>query len=80
MLLLPVAGQYEQLMNAQYVEKLALGVWSWQLTEAALTRFLQRIEEPMSQDERILWPDNERFFEVLQGTLNGLDRPISITV
>lgn len=80
MLLLPLAGQYEQFINARYVEKLELGIWSQQLSEAALARFLQRIEEPMSQDERILWPDNEKFFEVLQSTLSGLDRPVSIAL
>jgi len=80
MLLLPVGGQYEQLINARYVEELSLGVWSRQLDERILSRFLEQIDEPMSQDDRILWPDNDKFFEILQGTLLGLDRSLSIVL
>lgn len=80
MLLLPLAGQYEQIINAYYAEKLGLGVSSPWLTEAALARFLDQIDAPMPQDDRILWPDNQKFFEVLQGTLSRLDTPISISV
>ena len=46
MLLLPLAGQYEQLINARYVEKLGLGVWSKRVDEAVVSRFLERIGEP----------------------------------
>lgn len=80
MLLLPLAGQYEQIINAHYAQKLGLGVWSKRLDEAVMSRFLERIDEPMPQDERILWPDNEKFFEMLQGILSGLEKPVSIAV
>jgi uncharacterized protein (TIGR00661 family) len=80
MLLLPLPGQYEQIINAYYAEKLGLALWSRQLNEPVLSRFLERIEEPMPQDDRILWPDNERFFEVLQGALSNLDLPVSVTI
>ncbi|RPJ24508.1 MAG: hypothetical protein EHM35_16305, partial [Planctomycetaceae bacterium] len=80
MLLLPLAGQYEQIINAHYAEKLGLGVSSPELTEAALARFLDQIDAPMPQDDQILWPDNRKFFEVLQNTLSRLDTPISISV
>jgi len=39
MLLLPVAGQYEQVINAQYMQKLGLGISSEKLSEAAIARF-----------------------------------------
>lgn len=78
MLLLPLAGQYEQIVNACYTQKLGLGIASQQLDEAALARFLRQVDEPMPQDGRILWPDNERFFDILQGVLSRLDSPISI--
>jgi uncharacterized protein (TIGR00661 family) len=80
MLLLPLAGQYEQIINAHYAEKLGLGVSSPRLTEASLARFLAQIDAPMPQDERILWPDNRKFLDVLQATLSQLDPPISISV
>jgi uncharacterized protein (TIGR00661 family) len=80
MLLLPLGGQYEQIINAHYAEKLGLGVSSPWLTKEALDRFLRQIDEPMPQDERILWPDNRKFFEVLQGVLSRLDAPVSISV
>jgi len=78
MLLLPVAGQYEQIINAHYVEKLGLGIWSEQLDEETLSRFLNQLDKPMPSDERILWPDNDRFFQILQKVLNKLHNPISI--
>jgi len=80
MLLLPLAGQYEQIVNAHYFEKLGLGITAKRLTEAALSRFLSRLDEPISPDERILWPDNEKFFETLETALNRLEKPVSIAV
>jgi uncharacterized protein (TIGR00661 family) len=79
MLLLPLPGQYEQLINARYVEKLGLGVWSKQVDESVVSCFLDRIEEPMPQDNRILWPDNERFLGTLQAVLSKLEAPVSLT-
>ncbi len=77
-LLLPVAGQYEQIINARYVEKLGLGISSEKLDETVVARFLDELDKPVPTDERILWPDNERFFEILQTELNKLDAPVSI--
>ena len=78
MLLLPVAGQYEQIINAHYIQKLGLGVSSQRLSETALHRFLDELDKPMPSDERILWPDNDKFFQILQSVLNRLRKPISI--
>jgi hypothetical protein len=80
MLLLPLPGQYEQLVNARYFEKLGLGMTARRLDEAVLARFLQRVDEPVPQDDRILWPDNEKFFATLDEALGRLDAPISIAV
>jgi uncharacterized protein (TIGR00661 family) len=80
MLLLPLAGQYEQIINADYAQKLSLGISARQLDETVLSRFLEQIDEPMPQDDRILWPDNERFFEILQGVLAGLDIGVRVTI
>jgi len=80
MLLLPLAGQYEQIINAHYVQKLGLGISSEKLDEAIIARFLDVLDEPMPGDERIIWPDNEKFFRILQEVLNRLHSPISIAL
>ncbi|MHC4187088.1 MAG: glycosyltransferase family protein [Planctomycetota bacterium] len=78
MLLMPVRGQYEQIINAYYIEKLGLGVSTDELTESDVRRFLELLDKPMPDNKDILWPDNEGFFEVLQGQLNKLPVPIEI--
>ena len=80
MLLLPLAGQYEQIINARYIQKLGLGISSDNLDEATVARFLDELDKPAPRDERIIWPDNERFFDILQRELNKLDTPLSIEV
>jgi uncharacterized protein (TIGR00661 family) len=79
MLLLPVAGQYEQIINAHYIQKLGLGIWSKRLDETAVQRFIDELDKPVPTDERILWPDNDKFFQILQSVLNKLRKPISIS-
>lgn len=80
MLLLPLAGQYEQIINAHYIQKLGLGLSAEKLNDVVLARFLDELDKPMPDDERIIWPDNDKFFQILQDTLNKLDKPISISV
>jgi uncharacterized protein (TIGR00661 family) len=80
MLMLPLAGQYEQIINAHYVQKLGLGISAEKLDETVLGRFIDELDKPMPDDERIIWPDNDRFFQILQEVLNRLHRPISIAV
>ena len=80
MCLLPVAGQYEQIINTHYIEKLGLGVGSDKLDAETIARFLDKTEAPTSTHPDILWPDNEVFFRILQTELNKLPNPISITV
>ncbi len=78
MLLLPLAGQYEQFINAHYVQLLGLGLSRNELDEKSLSEFLSETEKPMPDDERILWPDNEAFFDVLRQRLKQLAMPIKI--
>lgn len=80
MLLLPLAGQYEQIINAHYVQKLGLGLSAENIDEPSLARFLDEIDKPMPTDERIIWPDNDKFFQILQQVLNKLDNPVSIAI
>lgn len=76
MLLKPVAGQYEQVINAHYIEKLALGLSAKEIDEPTIARFLEEIDKPIPNDKRILWPDNKKFFNILQRQLNTLQTPI----
>jgi uncharacterized protein (TIGR00661 family) len=78
MLLLPLPGQYEQIINAHYVQLLGLGLSRNELNEQNVSDFLAETEKPMPDDERILWPSNNAFFEVLQQRLNQLSEPIKI--
>lgn len=80
MFLLPLPGQYEQIINGQYAQKLGLGISNTEIDEHNLGLFLDEAEKPIPQDERILWPDNEGFFQTLQKTLNQLHNPINITL
>jgi uncharacterized protein (TIGR00661 family) len=78
MLLLPLSGQYEQMINAHYVQKLGLGTSAKALDEKAMTQFLEKLDKPLPDDNKILWPDNDKFFEILQNTFNKLQNPINI--
>ncbi len=78
MLLLPLTGQYEQIINAHYIRKLGLGVSAETLDETILAQFLDELDKPMPSDKRILWPDNERFFRILRETLNKLNTPVDV--
>ena len=78
MLLQPVAGQYEQVINAHYIEKLGLGISMKELDETAIKRFLEDLDKPVPDSEAILWPSNEQFFRILQQELNNLDTPVSL--
>jgi UDP:flavonoid glycosyltransferase YjiC (YdhE family) len=48
MLALPLAGQFEQEMNARYLERLGFGTGAAALDEPALERFLER--EPVHEE------------------------------
>ena len=60
------------------MQKLGLGISSEKLDEAVLSRFLDKLDKPMPGDESIIWPDNDKFFDIFQSELNKLDKPVSI--
>ena len=78
MLLLPLAGQYEQIINAHYIQKLGLGISAEKLDESIIARFLAIIDKSIPSDNKILWPDNGRFFDILQHELIKLRKPVVI--
>jgi uncharacterized protein (TIGR00661 family) len=72
MLLLPIEGQYEQMVNARYMEKLGLGFLRKRLDAGSLADYLTLADRPMPDHADILWPDNERFFRILSQTMHGV--------
>ena len=80
MLLLPLAGQYEQIINGQYIQRLGLGISAENLDEPTMARFLEELDKPIPSNESIIWPDNDKFFDILQNELNKLAPPISIEI
>lgn len=72
MLLLPIDGQYEQMVNAHYIEKLGLGFLRRRLDAGSLADYLTLADRPMPDHAEILWPDNEHFFRILTQTMHRI--------
>jgi hypothetical protein len=70
MLLLPIQGQYEQIANARYAEKLGLGLAREHFNAIALGQYLKTIDEPITDHPDILWPDNDAVFRTLDETVD----------
>jgi uncharacterized protein (TIGR00661 family) len=69
MLAIPVAGQFEQVLNGLYLEKLGYGQTAPELTADVVKRFVPAIpscEDALSRYEQ---SGNERVFEVLDGLI-----------
>lgn len=62
MLLMPVQDQYEQIVNAYYVDKLDLGMRTETLTTASIEAFLSTLNRPLPSGGAILRPDNDYVF------------------
>jgi uncharacterized protein (TIGR00661 family) len=69
MLLLPIHGQYEQIINAFYAEKLGLALHRERLDTPTVGEYLDVLDEPVTEHPDILWPDNEALFSTLHQTL-----------
>lgn len=72
MLLLPVGGQYEQVINARYAERLGLALSRSSLDAATLTEYLDILDTPIANHGDILWPDNRALFDILNRTLDQI--------
>lgn len=77
MLLLPIRGQYEQVVNACYAEKLGLGLHRSRLDADTLAEYLAWSERPVAEHADLLWPENEGFFQILDGTIRNVSRPFA---
>jgi uncharacterized protein (TIGR00661 family) len=75
MLLAPVKGQFEQQVNAVYAQRLGFARYPERIDDQHLRLFLNDTEKEFSRDNRILWPDNEAVFRILNQVLSQiLDR------
>jgi uncharacterized protein (TIGR00661 family) len=79
MLSVPVARQYEQELNARYLEKLGYGAWAPELDLGVLGRFLDRTETYSQNLRAFVRHDNAMLFacldEVLASIAQGQPRP-----
>jgi uncharacterized protein (TIGR00661 family) len=72
MLLLPVAGQFEQILNAEYAQKLGLARKAEAVTDASVADFLDFLERKEPEGEGVLWPDNARALDIIDSTLSKI--------
>jgi len=72
LLLLPIQGQYEQVINACYAERLGLALHRERLDAETLGQYLDCLEDPVPDSDEILWPDNEGFFRILGQRLSDV--------
>lgn len=72
MLLLPLRNQYEQIVNACYVEKLGMGMKAENLTTQTLQEFLDRIETYRFDHPLAILPNNTENLRLLSRRIANL--------
>ena len=70
MLLLPIRGHYEQILNATYAQRLGVALACTSLDAGILAEYLDTVDEPIADHSDILWPDNRAFFDILHRALH----------
>ena len=70
MLVLPIQGQYEQVVNAHYAEKLGLGLHRRRLDKATLGEFIETLGEPVGDHPDLIRPDNNAFLHLFEQRLS----------
>ncbi len=76
--MVPLKGQFEQQVNAVYAQRLGLAVCADDIQQDKLKLFLDGLDEPFGDDPRILWPDNEAYFRILDQTLQKIGFDLGI--
>ncbi len=70
MLSVPVVGQFEQTLNALYLERLGYGRYAQQLAPEAVARFVEAIPSCEQALQSYDQPGNERLFQVVDDLLD----------
>ncbi len=82
MLSVPIEGQYEQELNARYLQQLGYGSWSADLDAERIAEFLRRSDEFSHKLEGYQPRDNGMLFSCVDELLRGLEldepRPIKL--
>jgi uncharacterized protein (TIGR00661 family) len=82
LLSVPVAHQYEQELNARYLEKLGYGAWARRLELEPLSQFLDRVDDYQKTLESYPSRDNSVLFqcvdELIERVARGESRPIRL--
>jgi uncharacterized protein (TIGR00661 family) len=71
---IPVSGQYEQELNARYLEALGYGGWSRQFDAQAIAAFLERTDEYASALATFERPSNAMLFACVDELLTRIER------
>lgn len=74
MLSVPIEHQYEQQLNALYLERLGYGTCSHTLTTESLEQFLSRLDEFQQSLDAYERHDNHMVFDCLDELLDGIDK------
>ena len=72
MLLMPIHDQYEQIVNAHYVEKLGMGMKTGKLTAQNLQEFLERIVTFRFDHPLVILPNNKENMRLLNNRIENL--------
>jgi uncharacterized protein (TIGR00661 family) len=79
MLLMPIQDQYEQMLNALYVEKLGAGHRTNGINADSLSRFLNSLDRFSVNHPQLRVPDNHKYFEILDLTFEKIGIPLNLT-
>lgn len=74
MLSIPIEGQFEQDLNARYLERLGYGAWTRKLSERAVRSFLERTDEFSSCLSEYKRQDNGMLFDCLDELINRVSK------
>jgi hypothetical protein len=79
---IPVVGQYEQELNARYLDALGFGTWARRFEAGAIAAFLERTDQYAATLGGGLPRDNAMLFaaidELLARVSRGEDRPLRL--
>ena len=74
MLAVPLEGQFEQTLNAVYLQKLGYGLFRAQIAKADVEELLQRADEFARNLESYVQVGNTRLFEVVDNLVDEIER------
>jgi uncharacterized protein (TIGR00661 family) len=70
----PIAGQFEQELNARYLERLGYGSWARTLDSESILRFLEKTDELARSLSRYPRQDNRMLFDCLDEIIGRVAR------